>query len=173
MRLAPMRFCGLSLSHNPHTLKITDSVNIRELVSPCCPPDSEPLGLKLRAVDGEGELCGADCMEQFKMLELLMGRQKVGRLMLPGAQPMYAYLSELKLTAPPLDSVVQYSFRFIQAQSPRGEKAAAEYYVTSEQGESLWDICYSFGADISELVALNPQIAFIDCLNRGERVRLC
>ena len=173
MKHAPMRFCGLSLSHNPHTLSISDSVNIRKLEFPFTEPDSEALGLRLRVVSGEGEFCGDDCMDRYTALERLLRAHRSGRLMLPESQPMYAVLSELELTAPPLDGVVRYRFKFTQAQSPRRERSGAEYYVTAEEGESLWDICFYFNADISRTVGLNPQIAYIDSLKKGERVRLC
>lgn len=172
MRYAPMRFCGLGLSHNPHTLSVSDSGNLRELVSPCCEPDSESLGLKLRTVSGEGEFCGGNCMEQYRQLETLLREQRCGKLMLPQRQPMYAYLRELSLTAEPLDDVVKYRFRFVQAQSPRAGGKGDAYYTTKVRGESLWDIGYRFQVAIEKLVALNPQIAMIDDLKEKERVRL-
>lgn len=172
MRYAPMRFCGLALSHNPHTLAITDSGNLREMVSPCCEPDSEGLGLKLRAVSGEGEFFGEDCMEQYRRLETLLREQRCGKLMLPQRQPMYAYLRELSLTAEPLDQVVKYRFRFVQAQSPRVDTSGDAYYTTQAEGESLWDIGYRFDVAIGKLVELNPQIPMIDDLKEKERVRL-
>ncbi len=171
MKFAPMRFCGLSLHHNPHTLKIESRGNLRELVSPCCTPDSESLGRRLRVITGEGELYGEDCREQYRGLEELLMEQKRGKLLLPHRQPMYAYLRELSLTAEPMENILRYRFVFLEAQNPMSD-GNVDYYIADE-GDSLWDIGYRFGIAVATLVALNPQIPYIDNLKEKERVRLC
>lgn len=173
MRFAPMRFNGMSLRHNPEKLRITGSHQVKEYFSPCCEADSVSLGRELRRIAGEGELCGADCIAQYQALEKLQVSGKRAKLVLPHMQPLYAYLKELELTAKPVDNVLSYRFLFVEAQSPRPEFQGAECYLTVSDGESLWDISYTYGVPIERLTALNPQIPLIDDLNEGERVRLC
>lgn len=173
MKNAPMRFDGMSLRHNPERLSISEKNHIREYSSPCCRADSVNLGQEQRRIEGEGELCGADCIAQYQALERLRQLKKKSKLVLPHMQPMYAYLKELSLTAKPVNNVLSYRFVFIEAQSPRRESKSADYYLTLSAGESLWDIAYAYAVPIEQLVELNPQIAFIDNLRQGERVRIC
>ena len=171
MKNAPMRFGGLSLSHNPSKLIISDEANIMELGYSGAQPDSRLTGRGLCTVSGEGELYGSDCMEQYEALRQLYLQGKSSVLSIPHRPPMRAYLSKLRMTAEPVDDVLGYSFVFVETKgSP--VKAQSEYTVT-EENESLWDIAYEFGADIDTLVALNPQIPLIGHLSRGEKVRLC
>ncbi|MBQ3285347.1 MAG: LysM peptidoglycan-binding domain-containing protein [Ruminococcus sp.] len=173
MRFAPMRFDGMSLRHNPEKLHISGSDHVKEYRSPCCEADSVSLGRELKRIAGEGEFCGADCIEQYRALEKMQIKAKRAKLALPHMQPMYAYLKELELTAKPMDNVLSYRFVFVEAQSPRPEAQGTEYYLTVSEGENLWDISYEYGVPIERLVALNPHIPLIGELSGGERVRLC
>lgn len=173
LKNAPIRFCGFSLHHNPHQLTIENTANVRELVTPCCQPDSVHLGLGLRRISGEGELYGADCLAQYHALEQLHRSQSLGKLILPHMVPLYAYLKELRMTAEAHDDVLRFRFVFTEACSPRKSRRSSEIYVTQEPDESLWDIAYHSGVPIERLTELNPQIAHIDRLVQGERVKLC
>lgn len=173
MRFAPMRFDGMSMRHNPEKLHISGSDHVREYRSPCFAAESVSLGRELRRIAGEGEFCGADCIEQYRALEKLLIKAKRAKLALPHMQPMYAYLKELELTAKPVENVLSYRFVFVEAQSPRPDVRETEYYLTVSEGESLWDISYAYGVSIERLTELNPQIPFIGDLSEGERVRLC
>lgn len=173
MKYAPMRFDGFSLRHNPEKLSISGTNHVREYDSPCCEAYSLNLGKELRRIAGEGELCGADCIEQYRKLQDLHTAGKRAKLVLPHMQPMYAYLKELEVIAKPVDNVLSYRFTFVEAQSPRYTNHTRDIYVTEAEGESLWDISYAFSVEIERLTALNPQIPYIDCLHRGERVKLC
>lgn len=173
MKYAPMRFDGLDLRHNPEKLIISGKNHIREYTSPCCEAASRNLGRELRHISGEGELCGADCMEQYRQLEALQKIGKRARLSLPRMESFYAYLKELSLTAQPLDNVLGYRFVFVEAQSRRAPSMGDVCYQTEAIGESLWDIADAYQTEIEQLVALNPQIADIEDLKRGERVRIC
>lgn len=168
-----MRFAGMSLHHNPAKLSISGKHHIREYGSPCCEADSESIGMELRRVSGEGEICGADCIGQYRALEQLQHDRTAAKLVLPQMQPFYAYLKELDLTAKPVDDVLSYRFEFVEAQSPRKGAVGTVYYLTESDSESLWDISYAFGVPIEELVALNPQIPHIGEIEMGERVRVC
>lgn len=172
MKNAPMRFGGLSLSHNPHTLKIEHSGNIRELMPPCCEPDSVYLGERISRVSGEGELYGEDCLERYSALEKLYRAHKLSKLVLPHMRPIYAYIKELELTAEPVDDVLRYRFVFTEAQSPRKCERLGVYHTVIGT-EDLWDISYSYSVPIERLVELNTGIPYIDSIEEGTRVRIC
>ena len=173
MKNAPLRFGGLSLSHNPHKLSIKYSGNIRELTPPCCEPDSVYLGDRVSRVSGEGELFGGDCLEQFAVLEELRRSHTRAKLSLPRMRPFYAYLKELELIAGPVDNVLTYRFEFTRAQSPRRSGRLGVYHTVIEQGESLWDIAYSYSVPIERLIELNTGIPYIDSIDEGVKVRIC
>lgn len=173
MKLAPMRFGGVSMRHNPSKLSISGKNRIREYLSPCCEADSRVMGRELYRVSGEGVLYGKDCFEQYSTLKRLQMNQAPSKLVLPRMQPMYAYLNELSMTAEPKDDVLFYRFEFIETKSPNKEMKGEQHYLTASQGESLWDISYIYGAPIERLTALNPQIPYIGHIAEGERVRIC
>ena len=173
MKWAPMRFCGVSMRHNPMKLSISGKNRIREYLSPCCEADSQLLGKELCRVAGEGVLYGIDCLEQYRKLEQLQLHRTPAKLVLPQMQPMYAYLKELSLTAQPEENILHYRFVFAQTQSPRKATKTVPCYITASEGESMWDISYDYGTSIEKLTALNPHIPLIDRISGGERVRIC
>lgn len=172
MKLAPLRFGGMSLHHNPEKLVIADKNHIHQYHSPCCTADSESLGRELKVITGEGELYGQDCLTQYEQLLRMQACQTRSKLVLPKMQPMYAYLRELSLTAQPVEDVLRYRFVFVEAQSPR-QSTQPVTYLTAVEGDSLWDIAYACHVPVERLMALNPHIPFINELNEGGRVRIC
>lgn len=173
MKLAPMRFCGMSMRHNPEKLSISGKSRVQEYLSPWCEADSDYLGRELYRISGEGVLFGADCIEQYQRLEACRLNRTPSKLVLPKMQPLYAFLAELSLSAEPKDDILRYRFVFIESKSPYGSMPQERFYVTVSQGESLWNIAYLFDQPIETLTALNPQIPLIDDINEGERVRIC
>ncbi len=125
MKMAPMRFDGISLRHNPEKLVLSDKNHIHEYRSPCCVADSSSLGKELRVITGEGEFVGQDCQEQYVKLLRLYNSEKRSKLVLPRMQPMYAYLKAFSVTAQPKENVLRYRFEFVQAQSPRPNRQTA------------------------------------------------
>lgn len=173
MKLAPMRFNGVSMRHNPAKLNISGKNRVHEYLSPCCEADSRVLGSELRRISGEGVLSGTDCIEQYRTLEAMQINQHPAKLVLPQMQPLYAYLKELSLTAEPKDNILHYRFVFVETQSPRGSVKSEPRYLIASQGDSLWNIAYACGTSVEQLTALNPQIPLIDNISGGERVRIC
>lgn len=173
MKLAPMRFGGVSMRHNPEKLSISGKNRVQEYLSPCCEADSKVLGKELCRISGEGVLFGPNCIEQYQRLEKLQLYHTPSKLVLPKMQPIYAYLRELSLSAEAKDDILRYRFVFMETKSPHRALQGVQYYVTVSQGESLWDISYTFGRPIEALTALNPQISLIDDIDEGERVRIC
>lgn len=172
MKNAPMRFAGMSFHHNPHKLSIENEHHIRSIYSPTAVPDSLYLNRKPCVISGEGELYGADCVEQYLRLERLCRAHQRGKLMLPRMPAMYAYLRELRLLSEPQENILTFRFAFTEARSPRLHGSCELCYNTESDGETLWDIGYRYGIPIERLVSLNPQIPHIDELRRGERVKL-
>lgn len=173
MKNVPLRFRGHALHHNPETLRIECAGHIRELNSPCRTPKSEYLGNRLRRVIGEGELYGADCIEQFRALEKLCADGEEGLLSLPKMPSMHAYLRELRMIAEAKEDVLSYRFEFIESQPAAQDVSGGGYYETVVANESLWNIAYRYRTTVEDLVRLNPQIAHIGALDARERVRLC
>lgn len=173
MKNVSMRFCGYTFHHNPATLKIESTGNVRELISPTCEPQSAHLGRKPNRIIGEGELYGADCIARFEALQKLFYAGRKGLLSLPKMPAMYAYLKALTMTAEPKEDVLGYRFEFIEAIPPAKSAERRDVYETIVVGESLWDISYRFDVPIVTLIRLNPHIKYIDALDKGERVRLC
>ena len=173
MKMAPMRFDGISLRHNPATLSVTGKNRLHEYRSPCCAADSSKLYRELYVISGEGEFYGADCIEQYEELLRLQTSGKRSKLVLPRMQPLYAFLKEVSVKAQPTEDVLSYRFTFVEAQSPRQGRRGAVSYVTVSQGESLWDIANMYDVPIEQLTENNPQIPYINSLDEGERVALC
>lgn len=173
MKLAPMRFDGVSLRHNPATLSVSGKNHIHEYRSPCCIADSSNLYREPRVISGEGELCGEDCLSQYEELRGLQLSGKRAKLVLPKLPPLYAFLKEVSVKAQPKENVLAYRFVFVEAQSPLQQRSGTVSYLTVSQGESLWDIAYVYHVPIEQLTQLNPQIPYINELNEGERVRIC
>lgn len=173
MKNEPMRFNGFTFRHNPSRLKIEDAQSVPVILPPFDAPDSIGLGRRPRIIRGEGELCGADCVEQYRALHALYRQGVRGLLTLARMAPMTAYLKELVLTAEPREDILAFSFCFIEARGEACAVSAQPYYTVEASGESLWNVAYRSGTDVDTLVRLNPQIADIADLDAGERVRLC
>lgn len=173
MKNIPMRFCGVSLRHNPARLKIEDQRRYQKILPPFGEPDSLPLGRALRRISGEGEIFGADCLDRYAALEGLYLRRQTGCLMLPHMPAIYAFLSELSMTAEPIDDVLRVRFTFIEAKNPSAAAIPADGYLVALENDSLWDISYRTGVPLDTLVRLNPDIPYIGSLTQGEKVTLC
>ena len=108
MKLAPMRFGGVSMRHNPAKLNISGKNRVHEYLSPCCEADNQVVGRELSRISGEGVLFGADCLTQYQTLERLQNGHVPAKLTLPRMQPLYAVLRELSLTAEPEENILHW-----------------------------------------------------------------
>lgn len=172
MQLAVMRFGGLSLPHNPKTLKIAKSKKIScvNLLS----GESRVSGVcdDISKISGTGELYGSDCFLQYERLLRLHFQNKSEVLAIPDVGAVKAVLSDITLLAEPKNNVISIGFEF-QTVNDEGlaVKISENKYCTAKKNESLWDISYRCGVAIEKLVELNPQIRNIMALSDGEEVR--
>ena len=150
MKLIPMRFKGVTWRHNPRELTFESEKQINELHAPYAGCTVQDTGRRGMCVKGEGELFGADCLEQFRALLALFREGGSGVLSIENVKPFHAVFESLTLIGKPKPDVLTYRFLF-----------------------NLWDVSYRFGIGIDALMALNPQVKRPDILTEGEVVRLC
>ena len=169
MKLVAMRFDGVVWHHNPRLIRFVSEENVRVLAGVQPPEVVQQSGRKNVAIEGEGELYGADCLEQFDRLLSLFRRGREGTLSLPGFKPVMAVFESLTLLAQPSPDVLTYRFRFREV---RGQATDKPQSVVT-QGETLWDISYRFDLPIDALVRLNPQVKRPDVVAEGTVIALC
>lgn len=172
MKLCPMRFAGYTWHHNPKSLKVSNGKKVVVLSAPYGTDVLQNFGEKPLTISGVGELYGEDCLEQYEKLRHVYEMGKSDVLCLPRLAPMYACFDSLTLDAQPSANVLTYSFSFTQVKK-KSNVCNCEQSVEAKDGESLWDISYFYCVDIDTLIALNPQIMFLNDLRQGEVVHLC
>lgn len=168
-----MRFGGLSVSHNPKTLKITRSKKISSVglvggvsrLSNVCDDISK--------ISGTGELYGEDCFLVYDRLLRMCFKNKAEILAIPELGAFRAVLEEISVLAEPKDNFLSVAFSFRAVSSGKEpERILPERYCEANRDESLWDISYRFDVPVENLVRLNPHIRKILKLKEGEKVRI-
>ena len=112
MKLANMRFKGVSWHHNPRELSFTCDKYISEKGSPGGGSYIQSTGRKNLRIKGKGELFGEDCLEQFQRLFELFREGGSGILSIAKLSPVYAVFESLKITAAPKPDLLEYEFVF-------------------------------------------------------------
>lgn len=172
MKLCAMRFCGHTWHHNPKSLEISSGKKVVELEIPYADDVVKSFGEKPIKIKGVGELYGDDCLSQYEKLRKIYEKGENGILCLPKLPPMYACFETLTLLATKRKDVLTYSFTFSKICNEEKQEYTEEF-VTVKSGQTLFDIANMCDTDVHKLVALNPQIMFINDLSVGERVRVC
>lgn len=170
MKPIPMRFKGVTWRHNPRELTFESEKQINELHAPYAGCTVQDTGRRGMCVKGEGELFGADCLEQFRALLALFREGGSGVLSIENVKPFHAVFESLTLIGKPKPDVLTYRFLFREVMS---EADNVPHTYTPGENENLWDVSYRFGIGIDALMALNPQVKRPDILTEGEVVRLC
>ncbi len=173
MRQCKMRYDGYTWKHNPKLLRFKSSQNAVTVLPPFSKSDVRILSEEPYTIEGQGELIGSDCIEQYQRLKALFSERSSGLLTIEGLPSFYVRFLSLDMTAEPVDHVLSYSFSFKEAKVQRTDVSEEEFCVVSSDGTTLWDIAYQYGKTIEELIRLNPDIRFIDELYEGEKVRIC
>ena len=172
MRQCRMRFNGYGWQHNPRSLKFLSEKNKTELLPPFCTSDVRTFGEKPYRIEGEGELFGEDCIEQYIRLKMMFSQAGEGLLSIEGLGSFYVTFVSLEMLAQPKDNLLSYSFAFLEKNREKNEITESIYYTANGE-ETLWDIAYRYSRPIEELVRLNPGLRYPDELIQGERVRVC
>ena len=170
MKQVPMKFKGYSWSHNPREIVFENAKQLNEILAPFDKSLVQNTGRRNMKISGEGELFGADCVEQFKELLGLFREGGAGVLTIPNFPSFYAEFESIRLIGKPRNDVLTYGFAFRELMEERGDRRRG---VIAAANENLWDISYKYGVDIDTLVRLNPQVKRPDILAEGEVVRLC
>ena len=172
MIVSNIRYKGYSFRHNPEHLKVTSENSIRQQIIPKGKNVIQDIGAKARVVTGTGKLFGEDCLKQYNRLVNLQKQDDSGVLSLPDTLPFYAYFKKIELVCEPTEKLVTYSFEFVEDMT-KSEVAENKVYHYVRDNESLWDISYMYDIPIENLVSLNPQVKWIDELEKGEKIRIC
>lgn len=168
-----MRFGGVSLSHNPKTLKITRSKKVSSVglvggenrLSNVCDNISK--------ISGTGELYGDDCFLVYDKLLRMSFTNKAEILAVPELGAFRAVLEDISFAAEPRGDFLSVAFTFRAVNTGReAEKILPQRYYTARDGESLWDVAYKFGVTVESLAELNTHIRKILDLTNGEEVRI-
>ncbi len=173
MELAVMRFGGTSFHHNPKTLAVQYEKQLaaNSLVSGKTilqRTTENPV-----SISGTGELYGTSCFEQWNTLLSLYAGHARGVLTVPEVGAFVAVLSQLKLSAQPVEDVLTFSFTFTVTDNPNeAATVSTEEYTVAETGETLWDIAYRTDVPIDNLVTLNPWVKSVREVDEGARVRI-
>lgn len=171
MKLANMRFKGVSWYHNPRELSFTCDKYISEKGSPGGGSYIQSTGRKNLRIKGKGELFGEDCLEQFQRLFELFREGGSGILSIAKLSPVYAVFESLKITAAPKPDLLEYEFVFREVMEKKHADKPVVYALAD--GECLWDVSYKFKVAIETLLELNPEFRRPDEVIAGKAVRLC
>lgn len=167
-----MSFRDFLFPVNPSEIRVTHSRHVTRKRVPFGEDIVGETGTGGRVISGEGELFGLRAPEEFAALKAVFEQKGAGMLYVPSQKPMAAYFEELELVGQDVEGVIRYRFRFVE--SSRENAPGGEGVVLADGKLCLWDIAYTYGRDIEELLTLNPWVKRPDTpLPVGEEIRLC
>lgn len=169
---ASMRYKNFTWHHNPKTLKIKNSKRTVSLSYPYCYRSTEEMFRENTVIEGEGELFGEDCIEQFNSLCRLYSSKNKGILSIGGIPSFEAYFTRLELLCEPKNNILTYSFQFSECSSKEKRDTQINYYI-AEKGDTLWDVSYKCNVPIETLAKLNLKYKRPDSVQEGDRVIIC
>lgn len=114
MENAKLKFCGISLRCNPHTITIKQERKITNNFAIFNGEKSQDFGICLKRINGEGFLFGTDVYKQYEILQELLSKGE-GMLFIPGFKPFWAKFTSLSISAFPMPNMISYSFSFLEA----------------------------------------------------------
>lgn len=194
MELSPMKYKDFTWPHNPRTYTIDYRRSMAAHKVPFGRYHLQDLGPACRVMKGEGEFVGPDAYDTFRTLASVFYSDGPGVLIHPVWQSANVYFVELSLAQEPRRDYVRYTFTFWEsfdgyeayarsassapsAAGDTGEDAQAasperEVWHTVAKGENLWKIARDYGAALTSVIALNPQIKNPSLIYPGEKVRV-
>jgi hypothetical protein len=175
MILAPMRFGGYTWEYNPHTIKILSEKEIIENKIPYANNVIQNFGRMSRVVKGEGYIYGSSCFAQYDALWNIYKENKKGILSVPEFVVMEAEFYTLEIKGEPTDSLINYSFVFIEVMNSErnGKTNSPVSEHTIVEGQNLWTVGNIYNISVEKLLELNPNIKHPFDVEEGEQVQLC
>lgn len=196
MELAPMRYKSFIWPHNPRTYTIEYKREMGVHKVPFGRYHLQDLGPTRRVMKGEGEFVGSGAYEQFKALASVFYSDGPGVLIHPVWQAANVYFVELSLCQEPRRDYVRYTFTFwesydgyeayaketkedrgeaadpVPGADPTGKAGGEGLWHTVAKGDTLWRIARNYGAELTQVIAWNPQIKNPNLIGVGERIRV-
>ncbi len=162
----------MTLPYNPARLTIKEKRLIARHPVPFAGEVVQDMGAYATEISGEGELFGADVFGQYSRLSALVRQGGAGLLYLPGQEPFYAHFTALTMCAQPGSEGLAYTFVFVQDTAVAVSAQSGSQVHTVRGGETLFDIAARYGMQMSELLALNPQVSSPNRLTAGAVLRV-
>lgn len=156
--MTKLQFRDFAFPHNPKTLQVDYSRNIKVFRPPMQAEVLQHLGKDFRVVTGRGEFYGADAFPQFLHLANQFQQEQKGILVLPGFDPFYAWFKSLKLIGEAGSGVLEYAFEFWEVSDPATGTSVTESRYLPAEGDTLWTVSAATGVSVERLLALNPYI---------------
>lgn len=190
MLLSPMRFKNFVWPHNPRVYSIAFERKMAVHKIPFGRYRLQSMGQTRRVLRGQGEFAGEGAYDTFKALASVFYEETPGVLVHPVWMTTTAWFAALELRQEPRRDYVAYSFEFWEAVEGDGEgklsirdkadsagtgeggKDAQVQWHTVAKGETLWGIAQRYGAALSQIVELNPDIRNPNLIYVGQKVRI-
>lgn len=196
MELSSMKYKDFTWPHNPRTYTIEYKRAMAQHKVPYGRYHLQDLGPACRVMKGEGEFVGEDAYETFKALASVFYSDGPGVLVHPVWQAANVYFTELSLAQEPRRDYVRYTFTFwegydgyqayaravqksaetagegVPAPVSAGTSETGQVWHTVAQGDNLWTLAKTYGADLTAVIALNPQLKNPNLIYPGEQVRM-
>lgn len=192
MNLAPMRYKDYVWPHNPRVYEIDYKHLVKSHKLAEGSYSLQSLGLENRVLRGEGEFYGANAYDEFRELASVFYDETAGTLVHPIWQTSTAYFVELTLLQEPTEDYVSYAFEFWECSdvySTDLEKVSSASTATTETsgetsnvdteewytvvaGDTMWAIAVKYSIELSDLIALNPQIKNVNLIYSGDEIRV-
>ena len=173
MIYSTMQYKDYVWAHNPKSINILSSRDIKEALIPYCGNEFQDYGMEKRIVKGIGEFYGENCLEQYKVLVDLFNKKGTGYLSLPNVPPFLAIFKSLRLEGSAKPNILSYSFEFWECLKKETEnKSLLTNFHVVTQGQNLWDISFLYDIKVEDLLAINKNIKNPNNLILGEKVYL-
>lgn len=173
MTLSNMKFGDYIWPHNPESINISSSRNIKDLTLPFSGYVFQDYGRDKRVVNGKGEFFGEDCVDQFEKLFFVYNEGKQNMLYVPGIAQFNALFKNLEITCETIPNLIIYKFEFWETFDFYSENNSnLKRYHIVEEGENLYYISEMYGISLTNIFKLNPSIRNLNNLEIGRKVIL-
>lgn len=169
---ASMRYKGFTWYHNPKSLKILNGTKVLNLNYPYSYSEASVMLKNNCVIQGEGELFGENCIEQFNALNKLFSEKGQGVLSIGGIPSFLVNFTKLNLLCEPKENILTYSFEFTECSSKEKRKTTINYHI-AKKDETLWDIANIYSVSVKTLAKLNPRYKTPYSVVEKDKVIIC